>query len=133
MHSLEKKGLKRLSNRVKRWFNATSGAGVDFQYRFTGQDSRLFLKNFMHLIDALKKSSDSAHQTFLVHVFAYTGIQLRQSVSLFCRVVNVNPQDLVSLKNSCFYLFRAKALFSTVRPTTRTFGHTDPSPCTGSF
>ena len=127
VHSLEKKGLTRLSNRVKRWFNETSGAGVDFQYRFTGQDSRLFLKNFMHLIDALKKSSDSAHQTFLLHVFAYTGIQLRQSVSLFCRVVNVNSQDLVSLKNSCLNFFRAKALFSTVTPTTWTFGHIIPA------
>ena len=68
VHSLEKRGLTRLANRVKRWFNETSGAGVDFQYRFTGQDSKLFLKNFMHLIYALKKSSDSAHQTFLLHV-----------------------------------------------------------------
>ena len=127
VHSLEKRGLTRLANRVKRWFNETSGAGVDFQYRFTGQDSRLFLKNFMHLIDALKKSSDSAHQTFLLHVFAYTGIQLRQSVSLFCRVVNVNSQDLVSLKKSCLNFFRAKALFSTVTPTTWTFGHIIPA------
>ena len=111
VHSLEKRGLTRLANRVKRWFNETSGSGVDFQYRFTGQDSRLFLKNFMHRIDALKKSSDSAHQTFSLHVFAYTGIQLRQSVSIFCRVVNVNSQDLLSLKNSCLNFFRAKALF----------------------
>ena len=80
----------------------------------------------MHLIDALKKSSDSAHQTFLLRVFAYTGIQLRQSVYLFCRVLNVNYQDLVSLKNSCFN-FWAKALFSTVTPTTWTFGHIMPA------
>ena len=127
VHSLEKRGLTRLANRVKRWFNETTGSGVGFQYRFTGQDSRLFLKNFMHLTDALKKSSDSAHQTFSLHVFAYTGIQLRQSVSIFCRVVNVNSQDLVSLKNSCLNFFRAKALFSTVTPTTWTFGHIIPA------
>ena len=81
----------------------------------------------MHLIDALKKSSDSAHQTFLLHVLAYTGIQLRESVSLFCRVVNVNSQDLVSLKKSCLSFFWAKALFSTVTPTTWTFGHIIPA------
>ena len=46
VHSLEKRGLTRLANRVKRWFNETSGAGVDLQYRFTGQDSRLFFKEF---------------------------------------------------------------------------------------
>lgn len=81
----------------------------------------------MHLIDALKKSSDSAHQTFLPHVFAYTGIQSRQSVSLFCRVANVNTQDLLSLKNSCLNFFRAKALFPTVTHTTWTFGHIIPA------
>ena len=83
VHNLEKWSLTRLAKRVKHWFNETSGAGIDFQYRFTGQDSKLFLKNFMHLIDALEKSSDSTHQTFLLHVFAYTRIQLRQSASLF--------------------------------------------------
>ena len=81
----------------------------------------------MRLIDALEKSSDSAYQTFLLHVFAYTGIQLRQSVFLFCRVVNVNSQDLVSLKKSCLSFFQAKALFSTVTPTTWTFGHIIPA------
>ena len=42
VHSLEKGGLTRLANRVKCCFNETHGAGVDFQYRFMGQDLRLF-------------------------------------------------------------------------------------------
>ena len=128
VHSLEKRGLTRLSNRVKRWFNETGADSRDFQYRFTGMDSRLFLKNFMYLIDALKMASDSARQTFSLHVFAYTGIQLRQSVSLFCRVVNINSQELVLLKNSCLNFFQAKALFSnSVTPTTWTIGHIIPA------
>ena len=81
----------------------------------------------MHLNDALKESSDSAHQTFSLHVFDYTGNQLRQSVSIFSRVVNVNSQDLVSLKNSCLNFFQVKALFSTVTPTTWTFSHIIPA------
>ena len=96
---------------------------TDLQVRIPG----CFLKNFMHLIDAMKKSSDSLYQTFILYIFAYTGIQLRQNVSLFCRVVNVNSQDLVSLRNSCLNFFRAKSIFSTVTPTTWTFGHIIPA------
>lgn len=87
VNSLEKRGLGRLAKRVKCWFNETSGSGKDIQYRFTSQDSRLFLKNFMHLIDALKQHLDSVHQVFHLNVFAYIGIQMRQSVSLFVELL----------------------------------------------
>ncbi|CAB4033702.1 Hypothetical predicted protein [Paramuricea clavata] len=47
--------LVRLAKKVKRWFNDTKATGQDFKYRFTGQDSRLFLHNFMFIIDSLKE------------------------------------------------------------------------------
>lgn len=50
--------LPRLAKRIRRWFNETKGSGSDFQYRFTGQDSRMFLHNFMFVIDAVKQSTD---------------------------------------------------------------------------
>lgn len=92
MHSLEKKGLTTLANRVKCWFNETSGAGVDFQYKFTGQDSTLFLKNFMH------------------HC-------------CFEKVFRLSSSDIFT---TCLCL-QAKAFFSTVTPTTWTFGHIIPA------
>ena len=69
------------------------GSGSDFQYRFTGQDSRMFLHNFMFVIDAVKQSTDSEKQTFKLQVFAYICLQLRQIVSIVCRVVNIRLQD----------------------------------------
>ena len=45
--------LSRLAKKVKRWFNDTKESSKDFQYRFTGQDSRMFLRNFMFIIDTL--------------------------------------------------------------------------------
>lgn len=46
--------LPRVSKRIRRWFNETKGSGSDFQYRFTGQDSRMFLHNFMFVIAAVR-------------------------------------------------------------------------------
>jgi hypothetical protein len=46
--------LSRLANQVIRWFNETKSAGREFDYRFTGKDSRLFLQNFMLLISSVQ-------------------------------------------------------------------------------
>ena len=109
--------LCRLAGKIERWFEDTKGSGKDFQYRFTGQDSRMFLQNAMYIIDAVKEPTDSAKQTFSLHVFAYF-LQLRQAVSIFCKVLNVNLQDLVNLQMYCSNFFRARCLFSSgVSPT----------------
>ena len=34
--------LSRLANKVTRWFNETKPDRKDFEYRFTGRDSRMF-------------------------------------------------------------------------------------------
>ena len=39
--------LSRLAKKIIKWFNDTRANGKDFDYRFTGKDSRLFLHNFM--------------------------------------------------------------------------------------
>ena len=80
--------MGRLAKKVIRWFNENKDL-ARFQYRFTGQDFRLFLQNFMFTIAFIKQAHDSEKQTFSLHVFAYMSLQLRQIVSLFCRVVNV--------------------------------------------
>ena len=73
--------LSRLAKKVKRCFNETQGSGNDFQCRFTGQDSRMFLDNFMLVIDALKQLADSEKQTLTLHVFAYICFQLRKQLN----------------------------------------------------
>ena len=120
--------LARLANKVKQWFNEGNGSDKDFQYRFTGQDSRLFLHNFMYVIDAVKEQFDSKKQTFALHVFAYLCLQLRQIVSLFCRVVNITAQDIQTLKHHCTNFFRASCLFSvSITPTVWGIGHLIPA------
>jgi len=120
--------LPRLANKIKRWFNDTKGSGKDFQYRFTGQDSRMYLQNFMLIIDSLRQECDSDKQTFSLHVFVYISLQLRQIVSLFCRVVNITLQDLDQLKQYCSNFFRAYCLFTpSISPTVWNIGHIIPA------
>ena len=97
--------LARLAKEVKRWFNETKGSGKDFQYRFTVQESRMFLHNFMFLIDSLSEPCDNEKHSFTLHVFAYICLQLRQSVSVFCRVVNVTLKDIDLLRQYCTKMF----------------------------
>ena len=118
--------MGRLAKKVFRWFNENKELDR-FQYRFTGQDSRLFLQNFMFIIDSIKQPHDSAKQTFPLHVFAYMSIQLRQIVSMFCRVVNISQENIAELRQSCSNFFRCNCLFSTVSPTIWTVGHIIPA------
>lgn len=120
--------LARLANKIKRWFNDSNGSGKDFQYRFTGQDSRMFLHNFMFIIDSLREPSDTEKDEFSLHTFAYISLQLRDSVSVFCRVVNVTVEELDLLKLYCLNFFRACCLFTrSISPTIWNVGHLIPA------
>lgn len=133
VNCLQKKvKMGRLAKKVIRWFNENKDL-ARFQYRFTGQDSRLFLQNFMFIIDSIKQAHDSEKQTFSLHVFAYMSLQLRQIVSLFCRVVNVSQENIAELKQCCTNFFRCSSLFSTVTPTTWTVGHIIPAHASDVF
>ena len=122
----EQAKMGRLVKKIKKWFDENNEP-KSFRYRFTGLESRLFLKNFMFLIDALKQPHDSARQTFRLHIFAYLCLMLRQCVSIFCRVIHVTYEDVADLKQHCLNFFRARCLFNRVTPTTWTIGHIVPS------
>ena len=122
----EQAKMGRLVKKIKKWFD-DNNEPKSFRYRFTGLESRLFLKNFMFLIDALKQPHDSARQTFRLHIFAYLCLMLRQCVSIFCRVIHVTYQDIADLKKHCLNFFRAQCLFNRVTPTTWTIGHIVPN------
>ena len=44
--------LSRLAKKIMKWFDETKGSAKSFDYRFTGQESRRFLHNFMSMISA---------------------------------------------------------------------------------
>ena len=118
--------LSRLANKVTRWFNETKADGKDFEYRFTGRDSRMFLHNFMHLVESLESCADTARQTFRLHTFAFVSLELRNAVSLFCRMT-INDDEIKELTSHCTNYFRAYSFFiGTVTPPIWTIGHIVP-------
>lgn len=82
----------------------------------------------MLVIDLLKQPADSEKQTFTLHLFAYIRFQLRQIVSIVCRVVSIILQDITQLKGYCSNLFRPCCLFTpSISPTIWSIGHIIPA------
>jgi hypothetical protein len=73
--------LSRLAKKVIKWFDETKASGKSFDYRFTGEESRRFLHNFMHLISAIEQKNDEAPARFKLHVLAFTTLSLRNVVT----------------------------------------------------
>jgi len=118
--------LARVANKVVRWFDDSKGTGsASFDYRFNGKDSRMFLHNFMFLIDLIEEGAVGKSQQ-RIHAIAYACLCLRESVSLFSRL-NITDEQVSKLKETCNNYFRTCCVFLTVNPTVWTIGHIVPS------
>jgi hypothetical protein len=119
-------GLTRLAKQVIKWFNETKLEGKEFDYRFTGKDSRLFLRNFMLLIASVEESiQKGTRQEVIFHVLAYICLCLRDSVSLFTRVT-ICDEDITKIKVLCSNYYKAHCIFLNVNPTVWTLGNVVP-------
>lgn len=86
----------------------------------------MYLHNFMYLVESLKSPSDSVRQTFRQHTFAFVSLQLRNAVSLFCRMA-INYGQVQELTTYCTNYFRTSSLLlGRVTPTVWTLGHVVP-------
>ena len=115
----------RLAKKIRKWFAGDRTKNKPLEYRFTGKESRLFCHNFMYIVESLKTDEDQNVHTFKLHVFAYTGLNLRDSVSLFSRI-SMSSEQVQSLSQVCSNYFRATALFLKSTPTSWTIGHVVP-------
>jgi hypothetical protein len=114
--------LTRLANKLTRWFDETNASGKEFDYRFTGKDSRLFLLNFMSLISVVESTAKPGREKTFLHIIAYICLCLRNAVSLFTRL-SISDSDIRNLGEHCSNYFRANALFFRVNPTVWTIGY----------
>ena len=117
---------KRLAKKIRKWFADYRTRNKQLGYWFTGQESRLFCHNFMSIVEGVTMDDDQQSHTFKLHVFAYTGINLRDAVSLFSRVT-ISSEQIRSLCEVCSNFFRATALFPSATPTSWTKGHIVPA------
>lgn len=117
--------LSRLAKKVVRLFDEGKGNPKALSYRFTGEESHRFLHNFMYLIKAIEGTNDPQPVEFKLHVFAFTCLSLRDTVSLFCRL-KIDKKQLDDLEKACQKFFISCALFLQVNPTVWTLGHVVP-------
>ena len=119
--------LSRLANKIVGWFNETGAKGKAFDYRFTGKDSRLFLQNFMYLIDAVEPSAkQGSRKEYTYHVLAYLCLNLRECVSLFSRI-ELSDQQLQELGTHCKTYFTLNYIFFDHHATVWTLGQIVPT------
>lgn len=118
--------LSRLAKKIIKWFNETQAEGKNFDYRFTGKESRGFLHNFMYLIGVVEPSTQpGTKRHFTIHVLAYFCLTLRNCVSLFSRI-EITDTDLVELESHCRTLFTLNCLFFSHHPTVWHLAHIVP-------
>ena len=111
VQTLKKKcHLNRLAKRIISWFDNTKANGKQFDYRFTGKDSRLFHNNFMYLVDIADAHADTSNERFVIHVIAFICLYLRDAISLFSRL-HIADEEISKLKELCLKHHRACALF----------------------
>ena len=118
--------LTRLANKIITWFDDTGGNNKDFNYRFTGKESRHFLLHFMTLISAVDSYAGPGRETTILNVIAYICLLLRDCVSLFSRI-NISNKEVDQLTTLCRDYFQANVLFFRVNPTVWTIGHIVPA------
>ena len=117
--------MTRLAKQVVRWFNENKGK--EFDYRFTGKDSRLFLQNLMLLISSVENDvAKGTRAEFILQVIAYTCLCLRDSVSIFTRV-SISDEDIAKVKVLCSNYFKSHCIFLNVNPTVWTLGNVVPN------
>lgn len=116
-----------LARKVVKCYGKTQGKGAELQYRFSGKESQMFCQNFTRVIKQLRCEDDSGKQRLAVLVYAYIGVRLCESVSLFSRI-DITAEQLLELRVKCQQYFRANALLlpSMVTPTVWTLGHVVP-------
>ncbi len=94
---MRKCGISRLAKKVIKWFDKTKANGKQFEYRFTGKDSKLFSLHFMSLVTALECRANPGREVTILHVVAYICLCLRDCVLLF-NSLEITDEQVCELK-----------------------------------
>ena len=105
---------KSLYNKIVRWFKEKHGKS-NFEFRFTGEETKKFCDGFMHLFIATLDDDNIEKPSNIFPLSLYKmGIHLRNSVSHASRVSNISKDDLPIMERECRQYFNVASLFHTV-------------------
>ena len=117
--------LGKVAKKIATWFKEDRRGNKPLELRFTGEESLKLSRNFMQMISVLYSDELDQAAQCKVHILAFIGLHLRESVALFSRF-NITEDDIVKLEKSCELYYRASALFLNVTLTTWTIGNVVP-------
>ncbi|KAJ7391279.1 hypothetical protein OS493_019411 [Desmophyllum pertusum] len=118
---------KKLYNKVLRWFKEKR-KNCDFEFRFTGEETKKFCNGFMYLTeDLVGEGSDIEQpQNLFALSMARMGLHLRNGLSLAVRVSDIKKEDLPKLEEDCRLYFNLASIFHTTNVSVWTMGHCVP-------
>jgi hypothetical protein len=112
--------LRRLANKIIRWFNENRDS--KFDYRFTGKDSRCFFQNLMFLIAAMEPFLKDKTKAF----FTFQGLAYLCLNSAQITRIAVTDSQLDDLEKNCRTYFVLHYLYFDHHPTAWTLGNIVP-------
>ena len=116
----------RLYKSILQWFREGRKSGSPFHFRFTGDETRLMCDGFSKLVKVVLPSDLSCHEDLTVYVVAFMAVNLRDSLSIFSRITNMEQALLTKLDQYCVNYFNAAALFLRVTVSVWTLGYIVP-------
>ena len=77
----------------------------NFEFRFTGKETRKLCCNFMYLVDSLTKPNETPLDRIKNIALTVVGRELREAVSLFS-IVEISQEETHELKDRCKKIFQ---------------------------
>ncbi len=126
-----KKDVKanRLYKSILRWFRDGRKGGAPFNFRFTGEETRLMCNGFSKLVLVVLDQdtcNSSSSPNLMPYVLAFMAVNLRDAVSIFSRITDMSEGLLSKLDKCCKNYFNAAALFLRVTVSVWTVGYIVP-------
>ena len=88
--------LGKVAKKISSWFSEDRKKNKPLELQFTGEESLKVSRNFMRFIDLMYNDDLSDASELKLHVLAYVGYQLRESVALFSRF-QISEADIKKL------------------------------------
>jgi hypothetical protein len=110
----------RLHNAILCWFREGRKGGATFTFRFTGEQTKRMCNGFCKLIKVVLEDAPENPNNLKAYVLAFMAVNLRDAVSVFTRISDIDRELLSKLEIYCKNYFNASALFVRV---TEVCGH----------
>ena len=91
----------RLYKSILRWCKEGRKTGAPFHFRFTGEETRLMCNGFCKLVHVVLGNEKCNYADLKVFVLSFMAVNLRDAVSVFSRITDMEEVLVAKLKKYC--------------------------------